>query len=315
MEANFLKVLADHTAGDPMRPGLKWTNLSRRLIAGQVTQMGTPVSRCTVSLLLYQHGYRRRKAVKNKVMGVHADRDKQFRNIARIKKEYLDAGLAVISIDTKKKELLGNFQRSGAIDTQEPLVVNDHDFVKNKHGDGVVIPHGVYDLARNQGYMRLNVTHDTTELTCDSIEAWWRDYGHKHYPGLKKLLILCDGGGGNSATQFIFKSDLQALSNRIGLEIRIAHYPPYCSKYNPIEHRLFAHITHACKGITFHTVHVAKYYMAKATTATGLSVVVDMLDKTYQTGRKYAKQFRKNMKIIFDEHLPKWNYTAIPQTQ
>ena len=307
-------MLADHTAGDPMRPGVKWTNLSRRRIALQVTCKGTPVSRGTVWVLLHSRGYRLRKAVKAKVMGSHPDRDKQFRNIALIKQRYLAAGYPVISIDTKKKELLGNFQRSGAVDTLEPVRVNDHDFIKNKKGDAVAIPHGVYDLALNHGYMRLNTSHDTTELTCDSVEAWWRDYGQAQYPGLKKLLILCDGGGGNSASKFIFKSDLQALSNRIGVEIRIAHYPPYCSKYNPIEHRLFPHITHACKGAVLHTLQTASYYMAKATTITGLKVVVDILDKVYKTGRKYAKNFRKNMKIVFDDYLPKWNYTAIPQT-
>ena len=312
LEANFLKVLENHTAGDPMRPEVQWTNLSRRQIAWLLAQTPTPAGKDTVSALLHKHGYRRRKAVKKTAMGSHPDRDKQFLNLARLKHEYISAGLPVISVDTKKKELLGNFHREGVIDTQQTIAVNDHDFVSQ--GDGVLIPHGVYDLTRNQGHLRLNTSHDTTELTCDSIEAWWLDYGHKQYPNAKKLLILCDGGGGNSASKFIFKSDLQALSNRIGLEIRIGHYPPYCSKYNPIEHRLFAHVSRACKGVIFRSVAVAKHYMEKTQTTKGLKVVVDLLDKIYQTGRKYPKRFKKTMKIVFDEYLPKWNYTAVPQT-
>lgn len=305
-----MNILADHTAGDPMQTGVKWTNLSRRGIARQLSQTPTPAGKDTVSGLLHKHGYRRRKAVKSKTMGSHPDRDGQFQNIARLKAEYLQTGDPVVSIDTKKKELLGDFHRAGVIDTQEPVRVNDHDFVSD--GEGTLIPHGVYDLAANHGYLRLNTSHDTTELTCDSVAAWWNDYGKKRYPAAKRLLVLCDGGGGNSASKYVFKSDLQALADKVGLEIRIAHYPPYCSKYNPIEHRLFAHVTHACRGVIFKSVAVAKHYMEKTATATGLRVAVDFLEKVYETGRTYAKDFREKMRIVFDEHFPKWNYTAMP---
>jgi Rhodopirellula transposase DDE domain len=277
-----------------MQPGVKWTNLSRRQIAHRLCQTSTPANKDTVGGLLHRFGYRRRRAVKVKAMGSHPDRNAQFENIARLKAEYADVGLPVVSIDT-----------------QEPVRVNDHDFVSD--GKGTLIPHGVYDLAANHGYLRLNTSHDTTELTCDSVAAWWNDYGRHRYPGAKKLLVLCDGGGGNSASKYVFKSDLQALSDRVGLEIRIAHYPPYCSKYNPIEHRLFAHVSNACRGVVFHSVAVAKHYMEKTRTATGLRVVVDLLEKMYEAGRTYARGFKKSMKLVFDELLPKWNYTAIPQ--
>jgi Rhodopirellula transposase DDE domain len=311
LDENFLKVLQDHTAGDPMRTDVKWTNLSRRQIAQRMTALGTPVSRGVVSQLLRKHKFRRRKALKKKTMGHHRDRNAQFEKIARLKKQYLKAGLPVISIDTKKKELLGNFYRDGKIDTQETIETNDHDF--GSAGSGVVIPHGVYDVGQNQGFIHLNTSHDTSELACDSIAAWWERHGRAAYPLAKKLLVLCDGGGSNSATRYVFKEELQKLANRLGVEIRMAHYPPYCSKYNPIEHRLFPHVTRACRGVIFQTLEIVQHYIAQTETTTGLKVKVSILDKVYETGRKCAADFKKNMKIVFDKVLSKWNYRAVPQ--
>ena len=239
------------------------------------------------------------------------NRNAQFENIARFKKRYLKAGLPVISMDTKKKELLGNFYRDGKIDTQETIETNDHDF--SSAGAGKVIPHGLYDVGKNKAFVNLNTSHDTSELACDSIAAWWDQQGRTDYPQVKKLLVLCDGGGSNSATMYLFKEDLQKLANRLGIEIRVAHYPPYCSKYNPIEHRLFPHLTRACRGVIFQTLKTVQYYMAKAETTTGLKVKVSILHKIYKTGRKYAAGFKKSMKIVFDKVLPKWNYRAVPE--
>jgi hypothetical protein len=150
-------------------------------------------------------------------------------------------------------------------------------------------------------------------LACDSIAAWWEAQGRSAYPRAGKLLVLCDGGGSNSASRYVFKEELQKLSNRLGLEIRVAHYPPYCSKYNPIEHRLFPHVTRACRGVIFQTLETVRHYMGKAETTTGLQVKVRVLDKVYATGRKCAAGFKKAMKIVFDSVLPKWNYRAIPE--
>jgi hypothetical protein len=312
LEVTFHKVLEDHTAGDPMRLEVKWTNLSRRRIAARMKDLGAPVSRDVVSQLLKKHGYRRRKALKKKTMGSrHPDRNAQFENIARLKKKYLKAGLPVISIDTKKKELLGDFYRDGVIDTQEAVEVNDHDF--GSMGSGTVIPHGIYDVGWNRGFVHLNTSHDTSELACDSIAAWWEGHGRSTYPGAKNLLVLCDGGGSNSASRYVFKERLQELANRLGVEIRVAHYPPYCSKYNPIEHRLFPHLTRACRGVIFRTLETVRYYMSKTETATGLEVKVRILEKVYETGRKCAEGFKKEMTILFDKVLPKWNYRAVPE--
>ncbi len=295
-----------------MRADVKWTNLSRRQIARKITELGTPVGRDVVSQLLRKHRYRRRKAQKKKTMGPrHPDRNAQFENIARLKKEYLEAGWPVISVDTKKKELLGDFHRDGVIDTQETIETNDHDF--GSAGSGTVIPHGIYDVGLNAGYIHLNTSHDTSELACDSIAFWWEGHGRAAYPRAEKLLVLCDGGGSNSASRYVFKEELQELADRLGLEIRVAHYPPYCSKYNPIEHRLFPHVTRACRGVIFRALETVRYYMSKAETGKGLTVRVGILEKVYETGRKCTAGFKESMKIVFDEILPKWNYTAVPQ--
>lgn len=295
-----------------MRADLKWTNLSRRQISRRMKKLGTPIGRNVASRLLWDHGYRRRKPQKKRTMGQHADRNKQFENIAKLKKHYLDSELPVISMDTKKKEILGNFHRDGITDATEPTIVNDHDFASA--GNGKVIPHGIYDIAKNEASIHLNTSSDTSELACESIALWWREQGQSDYPEAGELLVLCDGGGSNSSAHYLFKEDLQALSKQLGLSIRICHYPPYCSKYNPIEHRVFPHVTRACRGVPLENIETAKYYIEKTETTKGLNVVVRFLDKIYETGRKYAHDFKENMTIKFDDFLPKWNYTANPES-
>jgi hypothetical protein len=311
LEENFLKLLAEFTAGDPMREGILWTNLSRCEISRRLAEMGTSASRHTVRKLLKKHGLGQRKTRKKKSLGSHPNRNAQFQNIAKLKAAYLSNGDPVISIDTKKKELIGNFSREGTTYTQTAVDTLDHDFPSA--GEGKLIPHGIYDLARNHGHMNLNTSHDTSEFCCDSIAHWWQNYGRQHYPNACRLLILCDGGGSNAANRHVFKELLQALATLLGLEIRVAHYPPYCSKYNPIEHRLFAHITRACQGVVFHSIAVAKQFMERAKTCTGLKVTVAILTRVYDTGKKCSADFIENKKIIFDEYLPRWNYRAIPE--
>ena len=294
-----------------MREGIKWTDLTRREICQRLAERGTPAGKRVVKQLLKRHGYVKRQARKSQTMGPrHPDRNAQFENIARLKKEYLDAGQPVISMDTKKKELLGNFYRDGALYTQAALQVFDHDFPGA--ASGVVFPHGFYDLGLNRGHINLGTSHETSEFAGDSLERWWQTQGRHRYPNATRLLLLCDGGGSNSARRYVFKEQVEVLSARLGLEIRVAHYPPYCSKYNPIEHRLFPHVTRACQGVVFHTIQIVKQLMEKTTTRTGLQVSVDILDKVYETGRKCAKGFKKNMKILFDDFLPQWNYRAVP---
>lgn len=239
------------------------------------------------------------------------NRDEQFRKIAALKASYEAAGEPVVSIDTKKKEYIGNFYRSGHLYTTKAIETYDHDF--NSFAEGVVVPHAIYDLRHNTGYINIGTSRDTSAFACDSIRQWWNAQGRDDYPEATSLLMLCDGGGSNNSRHYIFKQDLQALSIELGIEIRIAHYPPYCSKYNPIEHRLFPHVTRACQGVVFKSVAVVKELMARTKTKQGLRVTVNVIDKVYQTGRKAADSFIENMPIIFDDYLPKWNYTAVPQ--
>lgn len=171
----------------------------------------------------------------------------------------------------------------------------------------MAIPHGLYDLNDNGGYIQIGTSRDTTEFACDSIRYWWKTYGKLRYPLATSILLLCDGGGSNSAGYYLFKQDLQTLVNELGIEIRIAHYPPYLSKYNPIEHRLFPHVTRVCQGMILHNVQLLQDLIAKTTTRTGLKVFTTILDKPYQTGRKVAEDFKSTMKIVFDQHLPQWN--------
>lgn len=178
---------------------------------------------------------------------------------------------------------------------------------------GVVIPHGIYDVQRNHGYVTLGTSHDTSAFACDCLLQWWQHYGQPTYADADSLLVLCDGGGSNSARTYLFKQDLEQVGQDLGIEIRVAHYPPYTSKYNPIEHRLFPHLTRACQGVIFTSVALVKDLMATTTTKTGLSVDVSILDKVYATGRKTTPHFKEQMRVIFDEDLPQWNYTIPPK--
>ena len=294
-----------------MRAGVLWTNLSLRELSRRLVALGTPASRRTIRRLLRKLKLGQRTARKKKTMGHHPDRNAQFENIARLRRAYEASGDAVISIDTKKKELLGNFHRAGTTCTAETVETFDHDF--GSAGEGKRIPHGVYDMLNQQAHIHLNTSHDTSAFCCDSGALWWEQAGRAAHPQAKRLRVLGDGGGSNSATHYLFKEDLQRLVNRLGVEIRVAHYPPYCSKHNPIEHQVFAHITRACQGVIFHTVDIARQFIERAHTMTGLRVTVRILDTVYQTGRKYAADFKQNMPIVFDDYLPKWNYRAVPE--
>jgi hypothetical protein len=303
-------VLEDHTAGNPMAEEVIWTDLTATDIAERLGQLGTPTSVHVVEQLLEMAGYRRRQAQKYCSMDEHADRNAQFLRIAEFKQEYFASPNPLLSIDTLKRALLGNFYRKGKLFTKEVIRTFDHDYPS--FADGVVIPHGLYDMKLNRGYLHLGGSHDTSEFACDALEDWWRRFGRELYPKATSLGLLCDGGGSNSSRTYLFKADLQALVNRLQLPVRVAHYPPYTSKYNPIEHRLFPHVTRACQGVIFKSVALVKQLMEKARTRTGLSVIVDIVDKIYETGRKVAEDVKQTLNIVRDALLPLWNYQILP---
>ena len=211
----------------------------------------------------------------------------------------------------QKKELLGNLYRDGHIYSTGRIEVCDHDFPYL--ADGIIIPHTIYDLKCNKAYVNIGVSRDTSEFACDSIKLWRVTYGQFEYPNCNSILMLADGGGSNSSRHYIFKEDLQNLSDEIGVEIRVAHYPPYTSKWNPVEHRVFPHITRSLKGVILKSREYVKELIENTKTLTGLEVKAHIIKKVYETGRKYSDNFKETMRIIFDDYLGKWNYRTIPE--
>jgi hypothetical protein len=315
IDADFRTVLVEHTAGSPTEESLIWTNLTKTEIVDLMQDCGSYVSVHIVDQLLDRYDYHQRKALRMTPLGRHPDRNAQFETIARIKAEYLASADPILSIDLKARELLGNFFRTGTLWTRATIRVFDHDFAE--FAQGVVLPHGIYDLKQNRGYIHLGTSHDTSEFSCDCLKDWWERFGRLAYPNARSLLLLCDGGGSNPADNdngqaHLFRTDVQRLVNDLGLEIRVAHYPPYASKYNPIEHRLFPHLTRVCRGVIFHTIDVVAELMRKASTKTGLSVVVDILDQVYKTGRTVSQATKDAVKLVRDTELPRWNYRILP---
>ena len=307
----FLSVLKEHTAGDPMDEKVKWTNLTKADIAAELAKKGVKVSRNIVKKLLKNHDYVKRKPLKKKAAGGHVNRNAQFERIAELRMSYEAEGNPVISVDTKKKELIGNLSRNGKIYTTETIEVFDHDFPSL--AEGVAIPHTIYDTVQNKAYVTIGTSRDTSEFACDSIRQWWNNHGKLLYPYAISILMLMDGGGSNSSRHYIFKQDLQALVDELGIDIRVAHYPPYTSKWNPIEHRVFPHITRALQGMVLTSHQLTKALIERTTTKTGLSVIACILNKVYETKRKVASGFKKSMRILFDNILGQWNYVATPK--
>jgi hypothetical protein len=315
IDDDFHKVLVEHTAGSPTEETLIWTNLTKTEIVDLMQECGSFVSVHIVDQLLSRYDYHQRKPLRMEPLSRHPDRNAQFEAIARLKRQYLNSPDPILSIDLKARELLGNFFRSGTLLTRQTIRVFDHDFAE--FAQGVVLPHGIYDLKLNRGYIHLGTSHETSEFACDNLKDWWERFGRAAYPEAKSILVLCDGGGSNPADNdngqaHLFRTDLQRLVNALGLEMRLAHYPPYASKYNPIEHRLFPHLTRVCRGVIFHNIGVVAELMRKASTRTGLSVVVDVVDMFYQIGRNVSQATKNAVNLVRDAILPRWNYRILP---
>lgn len=309
----FLSILKGHTAGCPMNKDsdFKWTYLTVEELIVKLEEDDIYVSGEIVRQLLKKHKIGRRKIQKKGTIKSVANRNEQFENIKKIRAEYESEGYPILSMDSKKKEELGSLYRNGVVLTEQALESYDHDF--KSLSSGKIIPHGLHDVVRNQAFINIGVSKDTAEFVLDCLLKWWEQVGKIQYANKNKLLILCDGGGSNSSRHYVFKEAMQAFANRTGLEIRIAHYPPYCSKYNPIEHRLFPHVTRALSGILLDKVDTVKTLIEqRAKTKTGLKVVTNIINKVYLTGKKASKEFLENMTTIFDPFLPKWNYYFQP---
>jgi hypothetical protein len=310
LEDNFVEIVGEHMAGDPMREDVVWTYLTAPQIASELAECGTPVCADTVRKLLDEHDFHQRQAEKTKTKADVPQRNEQFENIARLKREYQQWGQPIISMDSKKKEFIGDLFRDGRAYANGPNPVLDHDYPS--WALGKLVPHGLYDLQRNVGHITLGFSHDTSQFACDSFRLWWRRWGARAYPRATSILLLCDGGGSNNCRHQIFKEDLQRLASALGVLIRVAHYPPYCSKYNPIEHRLFPHVTRAWSGLIFRTLDIVTAGLARVATSTGLKLTYTVLDKVYALQRTVSGTFASTNSIRFDKYLPQWNYVVEP---
>jgi hypothetical protein len=310
-EQNLIQCLEVRIAGDPDKEDIIFTDLSPQDISDRLSDMGTPVCRDAVADWLDDAGIRRRQIRKNLAGGEHPDRDAQFERIAELTRQYEEQGNPWFSMDTKSKEHLGTLYRKGRVRGSESFEAYDHDFPS--WADGVIIPHGIFDPQRNCGHLNIGLSHDTSEFACDSFRWYWNRIGKRCYPHATSILLTCDGGGSNSARKYIFKYDLERLSDTIGIEIRIAHFPPYCSKYNPIERRFFPHVGRACAGMLFDSIGTVVSLMRRTATRTGLRATVNVIKSAYETGRNATEAMKSELTIAYDKFLPKWNYVASPK--
>lgn len=303
--------MEDHTAGSPVDENMLWTNRSPRQIAEELEEEGYSVSSQTVRKILAEELHLGvRQAAKDEPASEYAFRNEQFEHLAELRKRYERKRWPMLSIDTKKKELLGDFFRPGWAHTNGVLHVLDHDFATL--GEGRLVPYGVFDIQRNEGFMLLSKGPDTSELACDAIWRWWQRMGHKYYWHASGLLVFCDCGGSNGYRHYLFKESLHELSRRLHRPIQVAHYPPSCSKYNPIERRMFCHVSRAMQGVVLRSIQVAKDFISHTTTSGGLRVVAEIARKVYEKGRKASQAFIDNMPVQFDTFLPDLNYTVDP---
>jgi len=294
-----------------MNENIRWVKLSRLEISEKMALFDIKVSRKIVKKLLKKHKFVKRKMQRKKSTGKSADREQQFENILSEKEKFMNSDNPIISIDTKKKEQVGgNLHRAGSVYCTQAIEVSDHDY--SHLADLKIAPHGIYDIKQNKAHINIGISSETAEFICDSLKNWWLNNGKTDYPKANEMLVFCDAGGANSYRHHIFKVELQQLANEINMPLKIMHYPPYTSKWNPIEHRVFPHVTRALEGVPLNTVAEAKCKIESAKTKTGLIVTSDIIQKTYETGKKVAKDFIKNIKIKFGDSVPQLNYTISP---
>lgn len=305
------RLVEDHTAGSAVEPDRVWTSRSSESFAEDLGELGFSVSANTVDRLLRDElGLSRRKMEKTLSMGQSVDRDAQFHRLNQLKQYFLARGWPVLSIDTKKKELLGRFERAGKAWTDDRLQAWDHDFPSSSWGK--VIPYGVYDIAANEGFVYLAQGADTGELACDAIRRWWHRLGKWRYDDKSPILLLADCGGSNGYRVPLFRQELHRLSQLLSRTIRVCHLPPYCSKYNPIDHRLFCHLSRSLKAIQLTSIDIVYQALQQTTTRTGLRVVCELARKEYARGIKARPEFLANEPIQRDKTLSAYNYKFSP---
>jgi transposase len=296
------------TRGHPQSV-LKWTCLSTRTLAASLKKQGYEVSHTKVGELLKEAGFSLQSNAKRLEGTAHPDRNEQFMYINNKTERYIANGYPAVSVDTKKKELIGTFKNSGKEyrPFKDPRPVNVHDFGTKK-----AAPYGVYDISNNEGFVNVGTSSDTSEFAVFSIKQWWRKMGKKQYPDADKLLITADGGGSNSYRTKLWKTELQKLANEIKMEITVCHFPPGTSKWNKIEHRLFCHITMNWKGIPLEDYETVVQLIGAVKTKGGLKVKAHLDLNEYEKGRVVADDELKKVSIKGHKFHPEWNYTIKP---
>lgn len=302
------------TRGDPQSP-LRWVCKSTRAIAQALERAGHPVSHVKVMQLLHEQRYSLQSNRKTEEGADHPDRDAQFRYISEQVKKYLRQGLPVISVDTKKKELVGDYENKGRqwLPTKRPIKVQGHDFP----GPQVprAYPYGIYDIGRNEGFVNVGTDHDTSAFAVASIRGWWRAEGSRLYGKAKRILITADGGGSNGWRLRLWKLELQKFADETGLRVAVCHFPPGTSKWNKIEHRLFSFISSNWRGEPLRDYETIVNLIARTTTAKGLKVRCRLDRRKYPTGRKVSNDEMKRLKLVRDKFHGEWNYVIQPRTQ
>ena len=291
--------------------GLKWTRKTTAKISAELRGLGIIVSPRTVAKLLKEMGYSLRvnhKTLARVCKTPPEVRNAQFEHVAELRDDFATRMLPIISVDSKKKELIGRFKNPGVAWNKTPVQVRDHDFLSE--ADGKAVPYGIYDVQANLGTLFIGTSRDTAEFAVDSIENWWLTEGRYRYPGATELAILADGGGSNGSTNRAWKRGLyRQLVERHGLTITVAHYPPGASKWNPIEHRLFSEISKNWAGRPLDSFETMLNYIRTTSTKTGLKVKAHLVDRNYPKGVKITDSQMRTLPITTHPSLPKWNYT------
>ena len=305
------RILEETTGGDPSSH-LKWTCRSTRDMAEELARQGVSVSSVTVAHYLHELGYSLQANFKTKEGGHHPDRDGQFRYINRVVDDFLKAGEPVISVDAKKKELIGEFRNPGRSWRKrgQPREVSAYDFPSKAIGKA--IPYATYDVAENKALVSVGVSHDTAAFAVESIRRWWKRLGKRRYPKAQRILICADGGGSNGSRLRGWKVHLQAFSDELGIPITVCHYPPGTSKWNRVEHRLFSFISLHWRGEPLTTYEAAIQLIGTTTTKSGLDVKAQMDWGDYPTGVKFSKSAMKELNLTQHEYHGNWNYTMTP---
>jgi transposase len=311
LKTDLESLLESSTRGDPEAP-LRWTCRSVRQLTGELKRAKHQVSHQVVADLLHELGYSLQANRKTREGSSHPDRNAQFEHLNGKVKWSLARHYPVISMDTKKKELVGNFRNNGRElrPAGEPEKVLVHDFVDPKLGRAT--PYGIYDIGRNSGWVSVGMDHDTAEFAVETIRRWWRSMGRQVYPQASRLLITADAGGSNGSRLRLWKVELQKLADETGLKIVVCHFPPGTSKWNKIEHRLFSYISQNWRGKPLTTFQTIVSLIAATTTATGLKVHAELDNATYQTGIKITDEELQRVNIRRDKFHGDWNYEILP---